>query len=91
MNKTLALALRDAGIEGKATVHGFRSSFRTWGGNETSYSPEALELCLAHTEANKVKAAYNHADMAHKRKEILKAWNDYCSGTNKVVSIKAVS
>ena len=70
------------GKDAKATAHGFRSTFRTWGSDETDakFSPEALELCLAHIEANKVVAAYNRAQMANERKRILKAWNDYCSG-----------
>lgn len=82
INKTLALAVRDAGFDMKVTAHGFRSSFRTWGADETEaqFSPEALELCLAHTETNKVKKAYNHASMLVERKRIIKAWNDYCAG-----------
>lgn len=66
----------------KATAHGFRSTFRTWGSDEADakFSPEALELCLAHIEANKVVAAYNRAQMEKERKRILHAWNDYCSG-----------
>lgn len=82
INKTLALAVRDAGLDIKVTAHGFRSSFRTWGADETEaqFSPEALELCLAHTETNKVRKAYNHANMLIERKRIIKSWNDYCVG-----------
>lgn len=69
------------GEDAKATAHGFRSTFRTWGSDEADakFSPEALELCLAHIEANKVVAAYNRATMTAERQRILKAWNDYCA------------
>ncbi len=77
------------GKDAKATAHGFRSTFRTWGGDEADakFSAEALELCLAHTEANKVVAAYNHAQMVAERKRIMMAWADYLTGGNNVGNV----
>jgi len=41
-------------------VHGFRSPFRTWGQNETSFEPEVLEYCLHHIEGEEAELAYVH-------------------------------
>ncbi len=46
--------MRDDG----ATVHGFRASFSTWAREQTDYSPEIVEASLAHTQSDKVVAAY---------------------------------
>jgi integrase len=83
INKVLSgVVVKVLGEGAKATAHGFRTSFRTWGAEaDAKFSPEALELCLAHIEANKVVAAYNRATMDAERMRILKAWSDYCSGS----------
>lgn len=83
INKVLkGVVEKELGEGAKATAHGFRSTFRTWGAEaDGKFSPEALELCLAHIEANKVVAAYNRATMDAERKRILKAWSAYCSGS----------
>lgn len=46
-----------------ATVHGFRSTFRTWGQNETSHEREVLEYCLHHIEGEEAKLAYARGDV----------------------------
>ena len=38
------------------TVHGFRSSFRTWAAERTNYPREICEVALAHTVATKRSA-----------------------------------
>jgi hypothetical protein len=40
------------GVEG-ATVHGFRSAFRDWAGNETHFARELAEAALAHAIGDK--------------------------------------
>jgi integrase len=47
---------------GGATVHGFRSSFRDWSAETTSFPREACELALAHTIPNRIEAAYRRGD-----------------------------
>ena len=39
-------------------MHGFRSSFRDWAAEQTSYPTEMAEMALAHTVGDKVEAAY---------------------------------
>ncbi|HFK2003009.1 TPA: tyrosine-type recombinase/integrase [Pseudomonas aeruginosa] len=57
--------------------HGFRSTFRTWCAEETSFPREVCELALAHRLAGKVEAAYNRSDLLEKRRSLMDAWNNY--------------
>lgn len=66
------------GMELPATVHGFRSSFRDWVAEETDVPREIAEAALAHTLENKVEAAYRRTDFLAKRRELMKAWGDFC-------------
>ena len=63
---------------GAGTVHGFRSSFRDWCGNETSYPREIAEQALAHATGNAVEAAYRRSDALEKRRALMEAWASYC-------------
>jgi integrase len=60
------------------TVHGFRSAFRDWGAETTSYSSAVLELALAHVNPNQVEAAYQRSDLFERRRELMVAWGKYC-------------
>lgn len=60
-------------------IHGFRTSFRTWGQEKTQFSEEALELCLAHKTGNKVRRAYARSELLDERAQIMQAWSDYIS------------
>jgi hypothetical protein len=42
------MLLRDMCPSEKVTVHGFRSSFRDWAGEETNYPHDICEVALAH-------------------------------------------
>ena len=44
-----------------ATVHGFRSAFRDWAGNETNFPREVAEAALAHVIGDKAEQAYRRA------------------------------
>ena len=60
------------------TPHGFRSTFRDWAAEEAhQFSNETVELALAHTIKNKAEAAYRRGDQLERRRELMKAWNDY--------------
>jgi integrase len=70
------------GLRGKgATVHGFRSSFRDWAAEQTSYPHEMCEIALAHAVGNKVEAAYRRGDMMEKRRRLMSDWAVYCERT----------
>lgn len=66
------------GMDLPATVHGFRSSFRDWAAEETDTPREIAEAALAHTLENKVEAAYRRTDFLAKRRDLMKAWADFC-------------
>jgi len=76
---TLLKILRDMKVD--ATVHGFRSSFRDWCAEETSFSGEVAEAALAHAIPNKVEAAYRRTDFFEKRRKLMDAWAAYCSAS----------
>ena len=61
----------------KAVPHGFRSSFRNWAEENFNFSRRAVELCLAHTNKNKVEKAYLRSDLFSKRQGIMQEWNKY--------------
>jgi integrase len=60
------------------TVHGFRSTFRDWAADTTSYPNHVLEQALAHKIANAVEAAYRRSDLVVKRTRLMSEWARYC-------------
>jgi integrase len=73
---TLNSALARMGYKGSATAHGFRGLFSTVC-NEHAQNPDVIEACLAHTERDGVRAAYNAAKYIKQRGELLQWWADY--------------
>ena len=63
-----------------ATIHGFRSAFRTWAGETTYFAREVIEHALAHRIGNAVEQAYARGDLFVKRTQLMQAWAEYCSG-----------
>ena len=73
----MEMLLRRMKVE-NATVHGFRSSFRDWCGEETTFPREVAEAALAHKVGNEVERAYRRGDALEKRRALLEAWQNYC-------------
>ena len=69
------------------TVHGFRSSFRQWAAEQTSFPESVCELALAHVNSNRTEAAYQRSDLFERRRELMEAWCGYLSARSEVVSI----
>ena len=63
-----------------ATTHGFRSTFRDWAGDRTTFPREIAEMALAHVICNETEAAYRRGAALEKRRELMIAWAEYCSG-----------
>lgn len=63
-----------------ATPHGWRSTFRDWAAESTSYPNELLEMALAHTIENKAEAAYRRGDMIDRRRPLMEDWAKYVMG-----------
>ena len=84
---TLTKVLRDAGLADRATVHGFRSSFRDWCA-ETGKPREIAEAALAHTVGG-VEGAYFRSDLFERRRRLMADWAAYLSGDGaKVVRLR---
>jgi integrase len=62
------------------TVHGFRSTFRDWAAEQTSFPHETCEHALAHRISDKAEAAYRRGDQFDKRRELMETWSEYCLG-----------
>jgi integrase len=62
------------------TVHGFRSTFRDWAAERTSFPSEVAEMALAHTISSKVEQAYRRGDMFERRRRMMAAWATFCAG-----------
>ena len=78
---TLNHALMKLGYKDIMTTHGFRAMFSTIAHDNISkhgFSSEIIESCLAHTDTNKVRSAYNRdSKMKYfKEKKALLEW--YC-------------
>ena len=73
------------------TVHGFRSTFRDWCAEQTSFPREVAEAALAHSVRDKTEAAYQRGDLFEKRRKLMDQWAQYClkvKGEAKVVPIR---
>jgi integrase len=65
-----------------ATAHGFRSAFRDWAGEETSFPREIAEQALAHATGGAVEQAYRRGDSLEKRRGLMQAWAQFCEPVN---------
>lgn len=78
-NMAMLQCLRGIRDDG-ATVHGFRASFSTWAREQTDFSPEIIEAALAHTQSDKVVAAYARTTFLDRRRELMQVWARFCTG-----------
>jgi integrase len=76
-NMAMAELLKRMGRTG-ITVHGFRSSFRDWAAERTTFPNHVVEMALAHTVKNRVEAAYRRGDLFDKRKHLMSQWAAFC-------------
>ena len=93
-NMAFLMLLRRMG-RNDLTAHGFRSTFRDWCTERTSFSSEVAELALAHAIGSKVEAAYRRGDLFEKRHELARLWAEYCmsniADSAKVIPIHEVA
>lgn len=89
-NMALLMTLRRMG-RADITAHGFRSTFRDWASERTSFAREVAEAALAHAIGDKVEAAYRRGDLFEKRRKLMDAWAAYLESppaSGAVVSLK---
>ena len=93
-NMAMDAVLRRMGFKDRATVHGFRSTFRDWAAERTASPNHVVEMALAHVVGNKVEAAYRRGDLFEKRRKLMTDWARYCAtdvvsaSRDKVVAIR---
>ena len=85
MSHVDVIALRRMGLWGKGaldhvTVHGFRATFSTWANELAIARPDVIEAVLAHSEADRVRKAYNRSQFLNERRILMTAWSDYLAG-----------
>jgi integrase len=66
------------------TVHGFRSTFRDWAAETTTYPNHVVEQALAHSIGNAVERAYRRGDLFEKRTHLMRDWAKYCETPRRV-------
>jgi integrase len=73
-----------------ATVHGFRSTFRDWAGDYTSFPREIAEAALSHLVGDEAERAYRRSDALERRRAMMAAWERFClQGRSNVVQLLA--
>jgi integrase len=78
---TLTKVLRTVGLADRATVHGFRATFRTWA-SECASTPHAImEAALAHRVPDSTERAYSRSDYRNRRRILMQRWGDYVTGS----------
>jgi integrase len=88
-NMALLMLLRRMG-RGDLTAHGFRSTFRDWAAERTSYPSEVFEMALAHAVGDKVEAAYRRGDLLQKRFDLMNSWARFVSSTERAQRGKVI-
>jgi integrase len=87
-NMAFLMTLRRMGRE--ITAHGFRSTFRDWAAEQTSFPHEVCEMALAHAIKDKTEAAYRRGDLFERRRELMKAWAAFATpGGGNVVQLRS--
>ena len=74
---TLTKVLRSVGLAERATVHGFRSSFKNWTLEQTDTPWVVSEAALAHSLGNSTEQAYARSDLFERRRALMQMWADY--------------
>ena len=74
---TVRVAIRTLGYDKEQmTAHGFRAMASTML-NELGFRSDIIEAQLAHSEGDKVRAAYNRAEYMQERRDMMQKWADY--------------
>ena len=89
-NMAMLAVLGRLGVRDRTTVDGLcRATFSTWAYETAAARQDVIEACLAHREADKVKAAINRAQFNDERMALLAAWAQYL--TQPAAAVLAIS
>jgi integrase len=88
-NMVFLMLLRRLGQE-NITAHGFRSTFRDWAAERTTFSRSVCEAALAHVLPDKTEAAYFRSDLFEARRSLMNTWDAFVTATSaEVVALRA--
>jgi integrase len=73
------------------TQHGFRSTFRDWSSERTSYDRNTCEMALAHAIGNAVEAAYRRGDLFEKRTRLMRDWSKFCGTVTAAATVTSIN
>ncbi len=76
-NMAMSMLLRRMKVT-NATVHGFRSAFRDWAGDETNHDREVAEGSLSHEIGDRSEQAYRRQSALKKRRQLMDDWGVFC-------------
>ena len=90
-NMTMLKHLKQITGDETLTVHGFRTTFRTWAQEETDFEEEIVEHCLHHITGDDAEKAYKRGEALRKRRIVMQAFADFATRTpnNKVTPMRA--
>jgi integrase len=70
--------MRERGeLKVEGVPHGFRSTFRDWSAERTSYSDEIRKAASGHAIGDSVKEAYQRTDLLEKRRSLMNEWANF--------------
>jgi len=89
-NMTMLKHLKQITGDETLTVHGFRTTFRTWAQEETDFEEEIVEHCLHHITGDDAEKAYKRGEALRKRRIVMQAFADFATlpPKNNVTSIR---
>lgn len=80
---SLLAVIKRMGYREKATVHGFRSTFKDWATEETDAQDFISEMALAHSVGDEVQKAYKRSDLIAKRLKLMRQWSQFLGYSEK--------
>ena len=89
-NMSFTMLLRRLDTDG-AVPHGFRSTFKDWTLEQTSFPWAVAEAALAHTLGSATEVAYARSDLFERRRELMETWAMHCESSDQPTKAKAVS
>jgi integrase len=90
-NMTMLKHLKEITADETLTVHGFRTTFRTWAQEETDFEEEIVEHCLHHITGDDAEKAYKRGEALRRRRIVMQAFADFATRppNNKVRPMRA--
>lgn len=82
-NMAMSMLLRRMLPGAKVSVHGFRTSFRGWAAERTSFPWGVCETALSHVTGTKTEVAYFRTDLVEKRRKLMDEWAAFCASPSR--------